>query len=144
MSEQIGNMPDSKFPQSTLYYYNESGAKELATAIVGHWQQNLSTFVNIEPSDNLAVLQKEIGEGTLDFALFPITAKSESFSGYAKNFAAVSTAATPEMLQTELLEQHYMLPVAFQTTNVSYVSSLENVIVCEENGYIDFSVVIKR
>ena len=144
MSEQIGNMPDSKFPQSTLYYYNESGAKELATAIVGHWQQNLSTFVNIEPSDNLAVLQKEIGEGTLDFALFPITAKSESFSGYAKNFAAVSTAATPEMLQTELLSQHYMLPVAFQTTNVSYVSSLENVNVYEENGYIDFSVVIKR
>lgn len=144
MSEQIGNMPDSKFPQSTLYYYNESGAKELATAIVGHWQQNLSTFVNIELSDNLAVLQKEIGEGTLDFALFPITAKSEVFSEYAKNFAAVSDAATPDALQTELLAQHYMMPVAFQTTNISYISTLENVMVYENNGYINFSTIIKR
>ena len=144
MSEQIGKMQDSKFPQSTLYYYNEPGAKELATAIVGHWQQNLSTFINIEASDNLAVIRKEIDESTLDFALFPITAKSGSFEEYAKNFAAISNAVTPETLQQKLLEQHYMIPVAYQTTNISHTSTLENVIVCEDNGYIDFSKIVKK
>ena len=144
MSAQIADMEDKKFPQTTLYYYNTDGVKELATAIVGHWQQNLSTFINIEASDNLAVMQKEIGESTLQFALFPITAKSGSFSEYAKNFASASTATTPDGLQQELLDNNTIIPVAFQSTNISYIPSLENVVVEEDNGYIDFSIIIKR
>lgn len=144
MSAQISNMDDKKFPQSTLYYYNDCGVKELATAIVGHWQQNLSTFINIQASDNLAVLQKEIGESTLDFALFPIGAKSGYFSEYAKNFAAISAADTPDGLQQELLSNHSIIPVAYQNTNISYIPSLENVTVGNDNGYIDFSTIIKR
>ncbi len=144
MSAQIAGMEDKKFPQTTLYYYNEAGVKELSTAIVGHWQQNLSTFINIEPSDNLAVMQREISDSTLQFALFPITAKSGSFEEYAENFAAVSTVIASDDLQQNLLKEHYILPVAYQTTNISYISTLENVMVCEDNGYIDFSYVIKR
>lgn len=144
MSAQIGDMEDSKFPQSTLYYYNDGGLKELATAIVGHWQQNLSTFINIESSDNLAVMQEEIGETTLQFALFPVTAKSGSFSEYAKKFAGLSTSDTPDGLQQELFSDYSIIPVAFQTTNISCISELENVTVGEDNGYIDFSNIIKR
>ncbi|MBQ8739971.1 MAG: hypothetical protein IJY79_00275 [Clostridia bacterium] len=144
MSAQIAAMEDSKFPQSTLYYYETDGVKELATAIVGHWQQNLSTFINIESSTNLTVIQTEIAESSLDFALFPVTAKSDSFSEYAKNFAAVSSAATPGDLQQELLGDNAVLPVAYQTTNISYIPSLENVVMEEDNGYIDFSWIIKR
>ncbi len=144
ISSAVSAMPDSKFPQSTLYYYDTEGVKGLATAIVGHWQQNLSTFVNIEPSTNLTALNNEIVESTLDFALFPISAKSSYFSEYAKNFVAVSSATTPDALQQELLADNCMIPVAYQTTNVSYISTLENVIVGEDNGYIDFSLVIKK
>ena len=144
MSAQIGTMEDKKFPQSTLYYYNTFGVKELATAIVGHWQQNLSTFINIESSSNLAVMQKEISESSLQFALFPIMVKSDSFSEYAKNFAAVSQAATPDVLQQEILNGNNIIPVAYQSTNISYIPSLENVVIEEDNGYIDFSVIIKK
>ena len=144
MSSQIAKMPDKKFPQSTLYYYDVNGAKELSTAIVGHWQQNLGAFINIEASDNLGALQNEIGESTLDFALFPITAKSTYFNEYAKNFVSRSTAATPELLQQELLSDYSMMPVAYQSTNVAYITSLENVNVGNDNGYIDFSFIIKR
>lgn len=144
MSAQISNMDDSKFPQSTLYYYNRDGAKELSTAIVGHWQQNLSTFVNIEASDNLSVLQKEIGESTLDFALFPVTAKSDSFSEYSKYFSVVSDLSAPDALQQEVLKGNSIIPVAYQTTNISYIPSLENVTIEADNGYIDFSFIIKR
>ena len=144
MSAQIGEMEDKKFPQTTLYYYDTDGIKELSTAIVGHWQQNFSTFVNIEPSTNLGVMQKEIGESTLDFALFPITVKSNSFSEYAKNFAAVSSAVTPDALQQELLANNNIIPVAYQSTNISYIPSLKNVVMEEDNGYIDFSCIIKE
>ncbi len=144
ISNQIANMQDKKFPQSMLYYYDDFGVKELATAIVGHWQQNLSTFVNIEPSQNLAVLQQELGENTLDFALFPITAKSGYFNEYAKNFALRSTATTPDALQQELLSDYSMIPVAHQSTNITYISTLEDVLVGKDNGYIDFSYIIKR
>lgn len=144
MSAKIGAMEDSKFPQSTLYYYENDGVKELATAIVGHWQQNLSTFINIEPSTNITALQNEIGESTLQFALFPITAKSGLYSEYAKNFIAISQAATPDALQQEVLSGNKMIPVAFQNTNISYISTLENVVMEEDNGYIDFSYIIKR
>lgn len=144
MSAQISNMENSKFPSATLYYYENDGIKSLATAIVGHWQQNLSTFINIESSKNLSALQSEIAESTLDFALFPITVTSGSFSEYARNFSKVSTAATPDTLQQQLLDGNHILPVAYQNTNISYISSLENVICEENNGYIDFSFIVKK
>lgn len=143
MSGQVSLMPDSKFPQSMLYYYNTDGIKELATTIVGHWQQNLSTFINIESSNNLEALQSEIGESQLDFAIFPIMAKSGSFSEYAINFSSVSTATRPDVLQQEVLEGNNIIPVAYQSTNISYIPSLENVIMEEDNGYMDFSIIIK-
>ena len=144
MSKEIAALKDKKFPQSMLYYYEEDGVKELATAIVGHWQQNFSTFINIESSDNLAVMQQELEEKTLDFALFPVMVRSNDFSEYAKNFAFVTNAKTPQELQQELISNYSILPVAYQTTDISYISSLENVNVREDNGYIDFSNIIKR
>ena len=144
MSQEVVKMQDKKFPLSTLYYYDEVGVKGLATSIVGHWQQNFSTFINIESSDNLTVMQNEINESTLDFALFPITAKSDSFDEYAKNFVAISDANTPDMLQKELLKNNQIIPVAYQTTNISYVPSLENIELSEDSGYVDFSIIIKR
>lgn len=144
MSAQISGMPDKKFPQSTLYYYNEYGVKELATAIVGHWQQNLSTFINIEPSDNLSVMQQEIKENTLQFALFPIMVKSGYYNEYAKNFASGNDGLTPDALQQELLSDYTVIPVAYQYTSITHIPTLENVTVGEDNGYIDFSSIIKR
>ncbi len=144
MSAQIAEMEDKKFPQATMYYYKTENVDKIATAILGHWQKNLSTFVNIKEADNLSALQSEIAENTLDFALFPITAKSDLFSEYAANFAAVSTADTPEALQQELLKDLTIVPVAYQSTNISYNSSLENIAIDDDNGYIDFSFIIKR
>lgn len=144
MSEQIAGMENKKFPQTVMYYYGTDGARELATAIVGHWQQNLSAYVNIESSDNLAALQKEINEQSLDFALFPITVKSDIFSEYASVFSVSNAANSPETLQKELLKNNTVIPVAFQSTNVTYVSNLENVFIDDANGYVDFSQIIKK
>ena len=144
ISNAILQMPDKKFPQSTLYYYDIDGIKNVSIAIVGHWQQNLSAFINIEPSDNLVNIQKELDESTLDFALFPITAKSSDFGEYSQIFNATSQNLLPSELQSEILKDNTIIPVAYQTTNISYIKGLENVVVGEDNGYIDFSGIIKR
>lgn len=144
MSAQISAMEDAKFPQATMYYYDTYGAKEMATAIVGHWQQNFSTFINIEGSENLDVIQKEISNKDLDFALFPIYVKNNSFSEYVKNFYLKNDNLKPDALQQELLDGNGIIPVAFQSTNISYLPTLENVVVEQDNGYIDFCTIIKR
>lgn len=144
MSAQIAKMEDKKFPQATLYYYDVEGVKDFATAIVGHWQQNLSAFVNIESSQNLDALQSELADSTLDFALFPISAKSDYFNEYVKIFASRSAKETPDLLQSEVLSDYSLLPIAYQNTNVAYISLLECVSVGKDNGYVDFSYIIKR
>lgn len=144
MLEQVSLLPDGKFPSSTLYYYGADGVKGLATAIVGHWQQNFGTFINIEASDNINALKEEIGESSLDFALFPITVRSKIFSEYAANFASLSTMQTPDKLQKEILDTHIVIPVAYQSTDVCFIPTLENVVLHDDNGYIDFSCIIKR
>jgi len=144
MSQQISAMEGSKFPQSVLYYYDTVGVKALTTAIVGHWQQNLSTFINIQDSENLSALQKEISQGELDFALFPIKATSERFDEYAANFIAENDEKVPKKFQKKLLSGNKIIPVAFQSTNICYIPTLENVSVEESNGYIDFSYIVKR
>ncbi len=144
ISNAVLQMPNKKFPQSTLYYYDIDGVKNISIAIVGHWQQNLSAFINIEPTDNLYNIQKELDENSLDFALFPITAKSSDFSEYSEIFKDDSKSLLPDELQTEVLKDNTIIPVAYQTTNISYIKSLENVVICEDNGYIDFSGIIKR
>ncbi len=144
MSNEIAEMPDKKFPQAMLYYYNVDGVSHFATDIVGHWQQNLGTFVNIKAADNLTVLQNEVKTTTLDFALFPITANGNIFSEYAANFDCFSKAQEPTTLQQEVLKNNTLIPVAQQSTNIAYIKTLENVVMEESNGYIDFSFIIKR
>ena len=100
--------------------------------------------LKFESSNNLNALQKEINEQSLDFALFPITVKSDLFSEYASVFAVSKAANSPETLQKELLKNNTVIPVAFQSTNVAYVLNLENVFVDGTNGYIDFSQIIKK
>lgn len=144
MSEQVAGMEDKHFPSATLYYYDTPEAKSIATGILGHWQLNLSTFVNIQPSDSLTALQAELGAKTLDFSLFPVSAKSDIYDEYIRQFTLDFADKTPAVVQQELLSENTLFPVAFQNTNIAYMPELENVNMEQGNGYIDFSFIIKR
>lgn len=141
ISSEVSKMADKKFPTAKLYYYNADGIKPLVTAIVGHWQQKLSTFINIEQSDSLSALQAELNEKTLPFAIFPVTAKTTSLSDYVRNFGTDNTDAVA--LQTALVSGNSLIPIAFENTTVAYNDKLQNVVMRPDNGYIDFSYIIK-
>lgn len=141
MSSEVSRMEDKIFPTAKLYYYNVEGIKPTVTAIVGHWQQKLSTFINIESSDSLTALQAELDDKTLPFAIFPVTAKTTLISDYIRAYGLDVTDAVA--LQTALTADNSLIPIAFEDTTIAYNEELKNIVMRPDNGYIDFSYIIK-
>lgn len=143
MSEAVKNMPNMRFPQTTIYYYGDQNIKPLVTAIAGHWQQNLSVFANIEAADNLPALQGELTNKTLPFAVFPVLCKTTDEKDYLSLFGITEDGNLGD-IQTKLLENKDIIPLAFENTNIVTNNLIQNIYTECENGYIDFSFVIKE
>lgn len=141
----VGKNEEKKFPSSTLYYYDDENIKPFVTAMVGHWQQNLSAFVNIEPATSLDNIRKELTDKKLNFAVFPIKANSVSVCEYLKLFGVNSSSADIDTASTQLslLKNYSLLPLAFENTCIASDSELSGVYVDTQNGYIDFSFIMK-
>lgn len=140
----VSKMENKRFPSATLYYYDAPGIKQPVTAIVGHWQQNLSAFINIQPSDSLSALQSELSASSLSFAVFPIYARSTELSEYLRTFGIDSVSPDAAAEQTKLFGSNALLPIAFQNTFIAYRSAIKEIYHEGTNGYIDFSFVIKE
>lgn len=139
----VSKTQEKKFPPATLYYYDCPSVKPIVTAIAGHWQQYLSAFINIKASSSLEELQNELDERTLQFAVFPITATDSSVSEYLQNFNVAYNGQSLAQIQSSLLSQNTLLPIAFESTNIGHSSDLQNLRIENSNGYIDFSSVKK-
>lgn len=141
-SALVAQMESKRFPSATLYYYNSSDIQEIVTDIVGHWQQNLSAFINIQASSSLDNLISQLKNQTLSFAVFPVKITSSSLSEYMLNFNVTGNDATS--LQETILSGNRIIPIAFENTAIACSDTLEQFISEEENGYIDFSYIIKN
>lgn len=146
LSVEIAKMPDKKFPQTTLYYYDDAAFKPCVTAVAGHWQKNLSAFVNIEAKDNLSYLSSQLKAGDLQLAVFPVYAKSSSGKEYLIDYGIdlYGTDKTLISVQEELLCKHSIIPLAYEQTNIVTTENIKEIFIDKENGYIDFSFVVKQ
>lgn len=143
ISAAVKESGSTRFPKTTLYYYGDENIKPLVTSIAGHWQQNLSVFANIESSDNLSALQGELTSKTLPFAVFPIVCKTTDEKDYLSHFG-ISEGGNLGDIQTKILENKDIIPLAFENTNIVTNNLIKNISAECENGYIDFSFVIKE
>ena len=146
LSAEISKMPDKKFPQTTLYYYNDEAFKPCVTAVAGHWQKNLSAFVNIEAKDNLSYFSSQLKSGSLHLAIFPVYAKSSSGKEYLLDYG-IDLYGTDKPLMSveeELLKSHSIIPLAYEQTNIVTTDNIKEIFIDKENGYIDFSFVVKQ
>ena len=85
--QEISKLNDGKFPTDIiLYYYDDGYIKNIVTDIVGHWQSNLSAFVNIETVSDAALLTNQVTDQTYKMCIFPISAESPQISDYLKKF----------------------------------------------------------
>lgn len=143
-SKEISKLDEKKFPSGVkLYYYDNSVIKPVITDIVGHWQNNLGAFVNIEASYNAEKLISELKNQTLDMAVFPVRADSSDIDEYLSNFGVSSNGQSGAEIQTGLLKSSNIIPIAFQNTTIAYSPALSDVFTTFGNGYIDFSFIVK-
>ena len=99
------------------------------TEIVGDWQKNLSTFINIKPTDKS--LEGELKEHTMPLAVFPVKADS-TIEEYLNKF------------KDGYYNGYELVPIAYENTTVAYLENLSGVSMNAIGGYIDFSGVIKK
>ena len=143
--KEIEKLTDKKFPTDViLYFYDDGYVKNVITDIVGHWQSNLSAFVNIETVSSPDVLQTQLTEQTYKMCIFPVSAESPALADYLKKFGIVYNNESLENIQKELLQTNNIIPIMFQTTDIAYSKALTNVHTELGNGYIDFSFIIKQ
>lgn len=143
-SRAVVKFPDKKFPSTTLTYTENEEIKPVVTAIVGHWQQSLSAFINISSYNINDDLIPQLEKKTLPFSVFYIKATSGYIDEYLEHFGIDYNGQDLSNLQTEILASRNIIPIAFENTNLVYNNCLYDVHTSTLGGYIDFSFIIKK
>lgn len=142
---EVKKLEDNKFPSNiTLYYYDNGFIKPVVTDIVGHWQNNLAAFVNIEAASSAEVLLPELKNQTLSLAIFPIRADSTNLAEYLDDFGVTYKNGDLSAIQSKLLESKNIVPIAFQNTTLCYSSAIKEIHTVSGDGFIDFSFIVKE
>lgn len=143
-TKEISKLAEKKFPSGVkLYYYDNGVIKPVITDIVGHWQNHLGAFVNIEAVDSAEKLLPELKNQSLDMAVFPVRADSSDIEEYLSNFGIEAAGKSVTEIQTAALKSGSIFPIAFQNTTIAYSPALNDVFTYFGNGYIDFSFIVK-
>ena len=142
-SDEVKKLDGKKFPSTMLYYYDDGVSKNIVTDIVGHWQNNLGAFVNIEAVSSPSVLHSQIIDQTYSMSIFPISADSPEMEEYLEKFGIQYKGQKLSDIQVNLLKSNNVIPLMFQSTSVAYSKRLSEVNFEHCNGCIDFAFIVK-
>ncbi len=143
-ADAIIKLTDKRFPKDVvLYYYNDGFSKTVVTDIVGHWQNHLGAFVNIEAVSSPDLLTSQLTAQTYGMSIFPISANSPEMKEYLKKFGIDYNNQSLTEVQINILKSNNIVPIMFQSTSIAYTSNLNDVIFTHGNGCIDFSFIVK-
>ncbi len=140
----VYNLKDKKFPTDViLYYYDDGFSKTVVTNIVGHWQNQLGAFVNIEAVSSPSVLLPQLKDQTYAMSIFPVSADSPNVSEYLEKFGIKYNGEDLSKIQSKILKSSNIVPLMTQKTTVAYSQELSNLNFTHGNGSIDFAYVVK-
>ncbi len=141
----VDKLNDKKFPTDVvLYYYDDGISKNVVTDIVGHWQNQLGAFVNIEAVSSPSVLTSQLLNQTYALCIFPISANSPKISEYLENFGINYNGENLAKIQSKLLNSKNIVPIMTNDTVIAYGKGFNNISILEGNGCIDFAYIIKN
>ncbi len=141
----VKNFKDNKFPSDVkLYYFDNPVIKSIITDIVGHWQNNLSAFVNIEAVSSDVDLESQLKKQTLDMAVFPVKIDGSNYSEYLKKFGINYKDENLTQTQYKILRSKNITPLLFQNTTLCYSPAIQEIYTTNGNGFIDFSFIVKN
>lgn len=133
---EIKTLPNKKIPTSTIFYQNDANITEIIKSIVGHWQQNLGAYINIEPLQNKnAVIAKE---SDYSITVYNELINSQNRIKYASFFQSTKASNLKNHI-----ENGRIFPIAYSGSIISYSGNLKNVVANGDINLIDFSFVNK-
>lgn len=142
---EINNLVDKKFPTDVvLYYYDDGFSKTVVTDIVGHWQNQLGAFVNIEAVSAPSILLPQLTDRTYALSIFPVSADSPDKAEYLEKFGIQYNGENLSELQNQLLTSNNIVPLMTQKKIIAYSEDLINLKFTLGNGSIDFSYIVKE
>ena len=142
--QEIIKLESKKFsPSTALYYYNDGASKSVVTDIVGHWQSNLSAFVNIEEASEADLLLSQLTDNTYSMAIFPVRADSGRLYEYLEKYNITYNGQELSDIENQISKSNYVFPIMYQNTVIAYSTALSNVAAELGNGYIDFAYIVK-
>ena len=143
--KEISTLKDKKFPENVvLYYYNDGFSSTFVTDIVGHWQNQLGAYINIEAVSSPQVLEAQLNDQTYALSIFPISADSPQVNEYLEKFGIDYNGSDYSKIQSQILNSNNIAPLATQDTIIAYNTNLENLNFNNGNGCIDFAYIIKN
>lgn len=142
-TSEIKQLPDKKLPEDIkLYYYDNGFSKNMVTSIVGHWQNHLGAFINIESVSSPNVLEAQLIDQSYYMSIFPVTVNSPGITEYLSKFGIDYTEGDLTQIQTNLLSDSTLVPLAFENKTIAYSKLLSNVKF--QNGTsLDFAFIEK-
>ena len=141
-NQEVKKLENSKFPSDIkLTYYDNGYVKPIITDIVGHWQSNLSAFVNIESVNDAQLLLPQLQNQTLAISVFPVKAPSKNNAEYLMNYGTLETNLS--LVQENITNSKNIIPLFFQDTTLCYTQNILEIPIYEDNGFIDFALVVK-
>lgn len=143
LSQAILKLPDKKFPSTKLYYYDNGAIASPLKVLVGHWQQNLGAYINIEAASSPDLLISQLTEKSYQMAVFPVYTASDNLKEYLKLYGIDYTGQDLNSVQSSLTGDNTVIPLCFQETTICHTSALSHVYPYFSDGYIDFSFIIK-
>lgn len=142
-SGAIKTMPDKKLPADIkLYYYDNGFSKNVVTSIVGHWQNNLGAFINIESASSPTVLESQLINPDYYMAIFPVTANTTSSTEFISKFGVSYSDGNLTEQQTKLLSDFTRVPLFYESKVMAYSKSLSNIKI-ESGMSLDFAFIVK-
>lgn len=143
-ADAVDKLKDKKFPTDVvLYYYDDGVSKNVVTDIVGHWQNQLGAFVNIESVSSPSILTSQLKDQTYALTIFSLSANSSNVDEYLQNFGINYKDESLSKTQQKLLKSKNIVPLMTQDTIIAYGNELRNVILSNGNCCIDFAYIIK-
>ena len=143
MKYEVKKLENAKFPSDIkITYYDNGFVKPIVTDIVGHWQNNLSAFVNIESVQEADLLLPQLKNQTLSMTIFPVKADSKNSAEYLANYGISDTNLSKA--QEDLMTNKNIIPLFFQDTTLCYSPNILEISLNEDNGLIDFAFIVKK
>ncbi len=144
-SEAIVTMENKKLPADLkLYYYDNGFSKNMVTSIVGHWQNNLGAYINIESVSSPELLADQLNNQSYYMSIFPITAQNPSVTEYLSKFGINYDNGDLNTIQVDVLSGNNIVPLAYESKIISFSNLLENVNYRHGGGALDLAFVIKN